>query len=56
MDQCSWHDTPPAFSVDLTNRLGHTLLLELNARICTVLTSQWLGDSITPKSDAVQTY
>ena len=34
MVQCSWHDTPPAFSVNLTDRPGHTLLPELEARFC----------------------
>ena len=34
MVQCSWHDTPPAFSVNLTDRPGHPLLLELNAHFC----------------------
>ena len=33
MDQCSWHDTPPAISVNLTDRLGHDLTLELKARV-----------------------
>gem|GEM_PF-4247405 len=47
MDQCSWHDTPPAFSVDLTNRSGHALRLELLAQIVLVLTDQRFGDIFT---------
>ncbi len=43
MEQCSWHDTPPAFSVNLTDWLGHDLFLELKARDYEVLTSQRLG-------------
>src|ERR1039458_5076836 len=34
MVQCSRHDTPPAFSVNLTDRPGHPLSLELKAREC----------------------
>jgi hypothetical protein len=56
MDQCSKHDTPPAFSVDLASRTGHTLQLELNTQICLVLTVRRLGDSIALKSEAVQTH
>jgi hypothetical protein len=43
MDQCSKHDTPPAFSANLTDRSGHVLRLELGAQIATVLTDQRLG-------------
>jgi hypothetical protein len=43
MDQCSKHDTPPAFSAVLTNRSGHVLPLELVAQIVVVLTDQWFG-------------
>jgi hypothetical protein len=43
MDQCSWHDTPLAFSVHLADQLGHDLELELTARGKAVLTSQRLG-------------
>jgi hypothetical protein len=43
MDQCSRHDTPPAFSVYLTNWLGHDLAIELKAQTQQVLTSQQLG-------------
>jgi hypothetical protein len=32
MDQCSRHDTPPAFSVNLTDWLGHDLTMELVAQ------------------------
>ncbi len=32
MDQCSWHGTPRAFSVNLTNWLGHDLTMELVAQ------------------------
>jgi len=56
MDQCSKHDTPPAFSADLTNRSGHSLQLELKAQNCPVLTARRLGDSITQESGAVQTH
>jgi len=38
MDQCSKHDTPPAFSAVLTNRSGHVLRLELETQIVVVLT------------------
>ena len=54
MEQCSKHDTPPAFSAVLTKRPGHHLLLELDAQADTVLTGRWLGDSITQKNEAVQ--
>jgi hypothetical protein len=47
MDQCSKHDTPPAFSAVLTNCSGHVLLLELFAQILAVLTDQRLGDIIS---------
>jgi hypothetical protein len=50
MDQCSRHDTPPAFSVDLTNRSGHALRLELFALIVVVLTDQRFGDIISQKT------
>jgi hypothetical protein len=43
MDQCSKHDTPPAFSANLTSRSGHILRLELGAQIVMVLTDQRLG-------------
>jgi hypothetical protein len=43
MDQCSKHDTPPAFSAVLTNRSGHVLRLELDAQIVVVLTDQRFG-------------
>ena len=48
MDQCSWHDTPPAFSVNLTDRLGHDLGIELKVQSPRVLTSQWLGGKPAP--------
>ena len=48
MDQCSWHDTPPAFSVNLTDWLGHDLEIELDARGLEVLTSQWLDEKPAP--------
>ena len=48
MDQCSWHDTPPAFSVNLTNWLGHDLDIGLSALESRVLTSQWLGGKNAP--------
>ena len=32
MDQCSWHDTPPALSVNLTDWLGHDLGIELKVQ------------------------
>jgi hypothetical protein len=44
MDQCSQHDTPPAFSAVLTNRSGHVLRLELFTQIVVVLTDQRFGD------------
>jgi len=47
MDQCSQHDTPPAFSAVLTNQSGHVLRLELFAQIVIVLTDQRLGDIIS---------
>jgi hypothetical protein len=47
MDQCSKHDTPPAFSVVLTNRSGHVLRLELEAQIVVVLTDQRFGDILS---------
>jgi hypothetical protein len=47
MDQCSQHDTPPAFSADLTNWPGHVLRLELSAQIVTVLTGQRFSDIIS---------
>jgi hypothetical protein len=56
MDQCSWRDTPSAIPVNLTDRLGHALALELNARVADNAPGQWLGDSITQKSGAVQTH
>ena len=40
MDQCSQHDTPPAFSVVLTNRSGHALRLELEVQNVLVLTDR----------------
>ena len=43
MDQCSWHDTPPAFSVNLTDWLGRDLGIGLKALSSEALTSQWLG-------------
>jgi hypothetical protein len=43
MDQCSMHDTPPAFSAVLTNRSGHALRLELSAQNVIVLTDQRFG-------------
>jgi len=43
MDQCSKHDTPPAFSAVLTNRSGHVLRLELDAQIVIVLTDRRFG-------------
>jgi hypothetical protein len=43
MDQCSQHDTPPAFSAVLTNRPGHALRLELDAQNVIVLTDQRFG-------------
>ena len=50
MDQCSWHDSPPAFSADLTNRSGHALRLELVAQNVPVLTDQRFGDIISQKT------
>jgi len=47
MDQCSKRDTPSAIPVNLTNRPGHALALELNARVADNAPGQWLGDSIT---------
>jgi hypothetical protein len=47
MDQCSWHDTPPAFSVDLTNRSGRALRLELVVQNVLALTDQRFGDIFT---------
>ena len=43
MDQCSKHDTAPAFSAVLTNRSGHVLRLELDAQIVVVLTDRRFG-------------
>jgi hypothetical protein len=51
MDQCSKHDTPPAFSAVLTDRSGHVLRLELVAPIVAVLTDQRFGDIISQKDD-----
>ena len=56
MDQCSRHDTPPAFPVILTNRTGHDLDLELNTRLTTVLTVRRLGDSLALKAETVQSH
>ena len=53
MEQCSKHDTPLAFSVILTNQSGHALFIELNARAETVLTGQWLGDSIAYSAETI---
>ncbi len=50
MDQCSQHDTPPAFSAVLTDRLGHALRLELEAQNVLVLTDQRFG-AIFSKDD-----
>ncbi len=50
MDQCSWHDTPSAFSVDLTDWLGHDLCLELDVLSHSVLTSQRLGGKSLSRS------
>jgi hypothetical protein len=50
MDQCSWHDTPPAFSADLTNRSGHALRLELVALTVAVLTDQRFGDILSKET------
>jgi hypothetical protein len=50
MDQCSKHDTPPAFSADLTNQSGHVLRLELAALARPVLTDQRFGDIISQKT------
>jgi hypothetical protein len=50
MDQCSKHDTPPAFSADLTDRSGHTLRLELVALIVVVLTDQRFGDILSKET------
>jgi hypothetical protein len=47
MDQCSKHDTPPAFSADLTNRPGHSLRLELEVQIVLVLTDRRFGDILS---------
>jgi hypothetical protein len=52
MDQCSKHDTPPAFSANLTNRSGHILRLELRAQIVMVLTDQRLGVIFSKDDDA----
>jgi hypothetical protein len=56
MDQCSRHDTPPAFPVILTNRTGHDLNLELDTRLTTVLTARRLGDSLAFKFETVQSH
>ena len=48
MDQCSWHDTPPAFSVNLTDWLGRDLGIGLKALSSEALTSQWLGGKPAP--------
>jgi hypothetical protein len=50
MDQCSKHDTPPAFSADLTDRSGHVLRQELAALGRPVLTDQRFGDIISQKT------
>jgi hypothetical protein len=47
MDQCSQHDTPLAFSVDLTNRSGRALRLELVVQNVLALTDQRFGDIFT---------
>ncbi len=47
MDQ-SPDTTPPAFSVNLTNWLGHDLDIGLSALESRVLTSQWLGGKNAP--------
>jgi hypothetical protein len=52
MDQCSKHDTPPAFSADLTDRSGHVLRLELEAQIVLVLTDQRFGVIFSKDDDA----
>lgn len=52
MAQCSWHDNPPAFSVNVIDRRGHDLLLELKAQDTEVLTSQRLsGKPPSPDGD-----
>jgi hypothetical protein len=51
MDQCSKHDTPPAFSVVLTNRPGHVLRLELETQIVLVLTDRRLGVILSKDDD-----
>jgi hypothetical protein len=53
MDQCSWHDTPSAIPVNLTDRPGYALALELNARVAYSAPGQWLGDSITQLGEVV---
>jgi hypothetical protein len=53
MDQCSWHDTPPAISVNLTNWSGHDLPIEIEHRHERILTDQWLGDGIDRLGDPV---
>jgi hypothetical protein len=47
MDQCSQHDTPPAFSVVLTNRSGHALRLELEVQNVLVLTDRRFDDILS---------
>ena len=42
MDQCSWHDTPPALSVNLTDQLGPALDIEIESQARKELTSQQL--------------
>jgi hypothetical protein len=56
MDQCSKRDTPSAIPVNLTNRPGHALALELNARVADNAPGQWLGDSITYLGQTVQSH
>jgi hypothetical protein len=52
MDQCSKHDTPPAFSANLTDRSGHVLRLELGAQIVLVLTDQRFSVIFSKDDDA----
>jgi hypothetical protein len=56
MDQCSRHDTPSAISDVLAIRPVHVLTLELDALFSKVLSGRWLGDSITPIRETVQTH
>jgi hypothetical protein len=56
MVQCSRHVIPPAVQVDLTDQQAHALDLGLDALPLSVLTCQWLGTILTPRSETVEAH